>query len=143
MGRVVRSAGAIVLGLVVVLIFIIAIEWMSSILHPFPPGVDPSDIEACRAHVARYPAWVLLLAVLGWWLCTFVSSWLSTHIGYKKHPAHGILVGAILLTLAVVNMAMLPYPAWFWILNLVGFPACSCAGIMLGCGRRLSHPAME
>lgn len=131
-----RSVAAVVIGLVAALIFVVGVEWMSSILHPFPPGVDPSDIEACRAHVARCPAWVLLLAVLGWGLCAFTSSWLSTRVGPKRHPAHGILVGAVLLTLAVVNMAMLPYPAWFWILNLAGFPACCYAGIVLGRGRR-------
>ncbi len=133
-----RSVGAVAIGLVAALVLVVGVEWMSSILHPFPPGVDPSDIEACRAHVARYPAGVLLLAVLGWGLCVFVSSWLSTRIGPGRHPAHGILVGAILLTLAVVNMAMLPYPAWFWILNLVGFPACCYAGIMLGRRRRVA-----
>ncbi len=130
-----RSIGAVVVGLTAALVFVVGVEWMGSILHPFPPGVDPSDIEACRAHVARYPAWVLLLVVLGWGLCTFVSSWLSTRIGSKRHPAHGILIGAILLTLAIVNMAMLPYPVWFWILNLFGFPACCYAGVMLGRGR--------
>ncbi len=131
-----RSVGAVIIGLVAALILAIGVEWMSSILHPFPPGVDPSDIEAIRAHVARYPAGGLLLAGLGWGLCTFAGSWFSTRIGPKRHPAHGILVGAILLTLAVVNMAMLPYPAWFWILNLLGFPACCYAGIVLGRGRR-------
>jgi hypothetical protein len=131
-----HSAGAVVVGLAAALIFVVGVEWMSSVLHPFPPGVDPSDIEVCRAHVARYPAGVLLLAALGWGLGTFVSSWLSTRIGPGRHPAPGIVIGAILLTLAGVNMAMLPYPVWFWILNLVGFPAGCYAGVMLGRGRQ-------
>ena len=136
MGFVVRSVGAVVIGLVASVVFVVGVEWMSLILHPLPPGVDLSDIEACRDHVARYPAMVLLLAGLGWNLGTFVSSWLSTRIGHRRHPAHGFLVGVVLLALAVVNMAMLPYPAWFWILNLVGFPACCYAGVMPGRGRR-------
>ena len=64
-----------------------------------------------------------------------VSSWLATRIGLKRHPAHGIVAGSILLLLAVVNMAMLPYPIWFWILNLVVFPVCFCLGAKLGRAR--------
>ena len=131
MGKVVRGVGAVLAGLLAALVFVIGVERMSSILHPFPPGVDPSDIEVCRAPVARYPVGVLLLAGLGWWLGTFLSSWLSTRIGHNRNRAHGYLVGAILLALAVVNMSMLPYPGWFWILNLTCFPACCCGGVLL------------
>jgi hypothetical protein len=135
MGAVLRGVGAVIIGLVAATIFAVGVEWMGSILHPFPPGVDPADLAACRAHVARYPAGVLLLASLGWGLGTFVSSWLATRLGTKRHVAHGAVVGAVLLVLAVVNMAMLPYPIWFWILNLVVFTAGCCFGTMLGRGR--------
>jgi hypothetical protein len=127
--------GAVIAGLIAAMAFVVGVEWMSSILHPLPPGVDPTDLEACRAHVARYPAEVLLLVALGWGLGTFVSSWLATRMGPKRHPAHGIVAGSILLVLAVVNMAMLPYPIWFWIMNLVVFPACFCFAARLGRGR--------
>ena len=136
MGSVFRCMGAVVIGLLAAMIFVVGVEWMSSILHPFPPGVDTSDLEVCRAHVSRYPAGVLLLAVLGWTLGTFVSSWIATRMGHNRHPAHGIVTGAILLALAVMNMAMLPYPAWFWVLNLVAFPACGYFGSRLGRGGR-------
>ena len=131
-----RPMAAVGAGLLAALIFAIGVEGMSSVLHPFPPGVDPSDLEACRAHVASYPAGVLLLASLGWGIGTFVSSWLATRIGYRRHPWQGFVVGTILLALALVNMSMLPYPWWFWILNLVVFPAGCYAGTMLGRGLR-------
>jgi hypothetical protein len=68
MGSLIRSAGAVAAGLAAAFIFVMGVEWMSSVLHPFLPGVDPSNIEACKAHVARYPAGVLLLAGVGWGL---------------------------------------------------------------------------
>ena len=136
MGVIFRSMGAVIAGLIVAMVFVIGAEYMSSILHPFPPGADPTDLATCRAHVARYPAGVLLLASLGWGLGTLASSWLATRLGPKRHAAHGFAVGLILLALAVANMAMLPYPAWFWILNLIVFPACFCFGARLGRERR-------
>ena len=124
---VIRSVGAVSVGLVVAMILIVGVEGLSSVLHPFPPGVDGTDIEACKAHVARYPAGVLVLVVFVWGATTLVSSWVATRLGTGRHPGHGILVGSILLAAVIFNMAMLPYPLWFWI-NVITFPVCIAWG---------------
>lgn len=131
-GSVARSVIAVVLALVLALVCIIGVEVMGSMLHPLPPGLDPGDPEVIKGHVVRYPPGVLLLGGLGWGLTTLLSAWLATRLGSGRHPAHGILVGSILLSAAIANMLMLPYPLWFWILNLVAFPAAFCLGAMLG-----------
>jgi hypothetical protein len=130
--KILRSLFAVFAGLAVAVCFMIGVELASAVLHPFPPGFDPRDPEACRAHVARYPAGVLALVVPAWGLCTLVSSWLATRIGTARHAAHGIVVGSILILLAVFNMAMLPYPIWFWVGNLLVLPACLFLGVRLG-----------
>lgn len=126
----IRVVGAVMVGLIVAFIGVVLVELGSSVLHPFPPGFDPHDFEACKAHVARYPAWVLALAMLTWGLTVFAGSWVSTRLGARRHPVHGIVVGTILLAAAIFNMAMLPYPIWFWG-NVVLFPACCLAGVRL------------
>ena len=131
-GSIARSVIAVVLGLALALALVIGVEVISSILHPLPPGVDPNDVEVMKEHVARYPPAGLLLAGLAWGLVTLLSTWLATRLGAGRHPAHGILVGLILLSAAIMNMLMLPYPTWFWILNLVVFPAGICLGAWLG-----------
>ena len=122
MGVVSRSIGAIIAGVITAMLFAVGVEYMSSILHPFPPGADLTDPATIRAQVARYPARVLFLCSVGWGIGTLASSWIATRLGPNRHAAHGIAVGLILLALAVANMAMLPYPAWFWVSNLVLFP---------------------
>jgi uncharacterized membrane-anchored protein len=134
-GSVVRSVVAVLLGLSAAIFFAAVVEGVSSILHPFPPGVDPTNYDAVKAHVARYPAWVLLLVVPAWGLGTFVSAWLATRLGSGRHLAHGIVVGSILLVAAVANMLMLPYPVWFWVANLVMFPLGFTLGARLGQSR--------
>jgi len=131
-GSIVRSGVAVIVGLVAAMVVVVGNEALSSILHPFPPGFDATSNEAMKAHVARYPAWVLLLGGLGWGLATLVSSWLATRLGTGRHPAHGIVLGSILLAAAVGNMLMLPYPIWFWVENLVLFPVCFILGAKLG-----------
>lgn len=129
-----RSAAAVLAGFVIAFIGVVGVELMSSILHPLPPGTDPNDFQACCEHVARYPAGVLLLCGVAWWLVVFLSCWVATRLGTNRHLAHGIVLGLILLALAVFNMSMLPYPGWFWI-NVVTFPACSYLGSRLGSRR--------
>jgi len=131
-GSVVRSVVAVVLGLTAAMFFIVGVEGVSSVLHPFPPGLDPTSNDDMKAHVAAFPTWVLLLCDAGWGLGVFVSSWLATRLGSGRHFAHGIVVGSILLAAAVANMLMLPYPVWFWVANLVGFPVCFTLGAKLG-----------
>ena len=128
--KLVRGIAAVIAALLLSFVGFVGVEFVSSVLHPFPPGADPADMEVCRAHVARYPTGVLLLCAVGWWLSVFAGGWLATRLGTNRHVAHGIIVGMILLAMAVANMMMLPYPSWFWI-NLLTFPAFCAAGIWL------------
>lgn len=127
-----RSLFALLAGLAVALVLVLGVELLSGLVHPFPPGVDPTDLEACRAHVARYPGWVLGVVVVLWGLTTFLSSWTATRLGTGQHPAHGLLIGGFLLAMVILNMSMLPYPGWFVIANLLIFPLSSYWGAHRG-----------
>ncbi len=122
------SVLAVAVSLIAAFALVIAIEGVSAVYHPAPPGMDPTDIEACKAHVANYPQRLLAVVVLAWGLTTFASVWIATRLGAFRHFAHGIAVGSLLLILVIVNMLMLPYPLWFELANLVVMPL----GVLLG-----------
>lgn len=131
-----RSAGSVMLGLIVAFMLVVAVEFISAVLHPFPPDFEPSQ-EAMFAHVANYPAWVLaLLGGAGWAVTAFVSTWLATRLGTGRHPAHGIAVGVVLLVAAGFNISMLPYPVWFMVLDCFILPLGIYFGIRLGTATR-------
>src|SRR5688572_32400331 len=44
-GSVTRSIAAVIAGLVLAMVLIVAVEVFSSLFHPFPPDVDPTDLE--------------------------------------------------------------------------------------------------
>jgi hypothetical protein len=133
----VRSVGSVVAGLVVAFILVVAAEVFSSIYHPLPPGVDPTDYEACKRHVANYPTWVLAVGAAIWAAAPLAGAWLATRLGTARHPAHGMVVGAILLALAGMNMAMLPYPIWFPIVIVLTFSLGTILGVRLAKGPRI------
>jgi hypothetical protein len=138
-GSITRGVVAVVLGFLVAAFFIVAVEGVCAVLYPFPDGVDPTDIEVCKAHVAQLPASAFLIGVVGWGLAAFTSSWAATRLGANRHPAHGIGLGLLLLAAAVLNMLMLPYPAWFWVAVLIALPVCFLLGARLGRGRSLDQ----
>ncbi|MCY2967364.1 MAG: hypothetical protein NT069_27640 [Planctomycetota bacterium] len=127
-----RSVGAVVAGLVVTAAIVVGVEIFSAIFHPFPPGVDPSDLEVCKAQVARYPTWLLACAAAGWCVSSLAGSWLATRLGTARHPAHGATVWIALQAMAAANMAMLPYAMWFPIVIEVGLPLAAFFGIRKG-----------
>ena len=138
-----RSAAAITVSLVVAMALIIAVEVVTGIFHPFPPGVDTSDHEVIKAHVAKFPHWVLAIGIVGWGGTTFVSAWIATRMGAGRHPAHGIAIGSLLLLAAAFNMFMLPYPVWFELGNLLILPLAIFGAVKVGRAPRPCQPVVE
>ncbi len=106
----------IVAGLLIAFLLIIAVELVSAAVHPLPPDFGGTQEEMC-AHVARYPQWVLALAVPAWALTAFAGVWTGQRVGGR--PA-ALFVGLLLTAAVLCNVAMLPYPLWFKILAVVG-----------------------
>jgi len=128
--RLIQGVTAVLAGLLLAFAGVIGVEYVGPLLYPFPEGMDLNDGAAMKQHVARYPTGVLLVCACGWWLTVVGSCWLATRLGSARHASHGIVVGTILLLFAILNMFLLPYPAWFWI-NVIAFPASGLAGIWL------------
>ena len=129
-----RSIGALVAGLVLAAVLVFALEVVTLALHPFPPGVDPNDFEVCKAHVAKFPEWVLALGTAAWATTALASSALATRLGAGRHPAHGYLIGVLLWAMVALNVSMLPYPAWFKVANILLIPLAAWFGVKFGRG---------
>ncbi len=127
-----RSIGAVVLSLVVAFVLLIAVELLSSILHPWPENFSGTREEVER-QVATYPSWILaFLGGAGWGGIMFLITWLATRLGAGRHRGHGLCIGAVFLGLVIMNMSMLPYPFWFWIFMLIVQPTAAYLGTTLG-----------
>lgn len=127
----IRSTIAVFLGLVLAFMLAVAVEVFSAVVHPFPADFDGS-FESVAEHVANYPAWILALCGLMYGVGVLASTWLATRLGTGRHPAHGAVVGAMLLMAILYNMVKLPYPSWFEAGMLILFPLGTYFGIRLG-----------
>jgi hypothetical protein len=129
-----RTILAVVAGMALALVLVIAVEAFSAVVHPVPPGFTGTMDEMCQ-HVARYPDWVLGVVVVAYSATALASTWVARRIGGR---VGGIAV-ILILTLAIVfNLTKLPYAMWFKVVMLICFAvACYLGGI--GGLRMLSH----
>jgi hypothetical protein len=118
----------IIAGMVLAFALVIAVEVFSSIVHPVPPGFTGTMDEMCE-HVARYPHWVLGVAVIAWSATGFLGTWIATKIGGR---GAGAVVSLLLLTALAFNIAKLPYTTWFKALMPVSLPAACYLALILG-----------
>lgn len=101
-----RGAVAVIAGLVVALILVIAVEAFSEVVHPRPPDFQNTMEETC-AHVERYPVWVLAVVIPMWAGIAFASRWLA---GRLRNRISALFVGILLFGAAAFNVSMPPYP---------------------------------
>lgn len=127
MATAVRTVIAIIAGMVASFVLIIGMEAFSAVVHPFPPDFKGTMEEVC-AHVARYPPWVLAVAVPAWGIAAFLGTWIANKVGNR---GAAIFVGLLLLASVVYNVSKLPYYTWFKVACLVVIPIALGLGILL------------
>lgn len=128
---VLRTVGAMVAGIVVVGILVVAVELFSGIVHPFPEDFDGS-IHEVREHVERYPHWVLAVAVVAWGFTALAGTWTAGWLGNRASAA---ILGLLLVAAVILNIAQLPYPIWFKTVILIVIPLAGAYGYRLSSRR--------
>jgi hypothetical protein len=125
MKSVLRIPLAVVAGLALAFALVVAVEFFSSVVHPFPANFDGN----IPAHVKRYPQWVLAVVVPMWGATAAAATWLASRIGGRLA---GATVTLLLAAALAFNLSMLPYVMWFKIAMPAAFFISCLAGIRLG-----------
>ncbi|HJU69664.1 MAG TPA: hypothetical protein VJ650_15600 [Gemmatimonadaceae bacterium] len=92
MGRII---GGILLGVMIAVAVVFAIELVVQQIFPAPADFNMRDAEAVRARVASLPAWVILAVLVGWVVGTGIGSWAAVRVGRTTSLWPGLVVGAI------------------------------------------------
>src|SRR5262245_38475372 len=106
MKSVMRTLLAVVAGMVVALVLVVAVEFFSSIVHPIPADFKGTIPD----HVRRYPDWVLGVVVLMWGGTIVAATWVASRFG---NLVAGLIVVALLAWALTFNLTKLPYTMWF------------------------------
>ena len=88
-----RTLAAILVGMLLALVLVVAVEGFSAVAHPLPEDFGGTPEELYR-HVERYPHWVLALVVPAWAVTALVGTWTAKRMGNLCSYA---IVGLLLL----------------------------------------------
>ena len=129
MKNVLRIVLAVVAGMALAFVLVVAVEMFSAIVHPFPPGLDPNAPGSIPEHVRRYPGWILAVCGLMWGATAAAATWVASRIGGRLA---GALVTLLLAAALAFNLSMLPYVMWFKIAMPAAFFVACLIGIRSG-----------
>ena len=110
-----RSILAVLGGGIVCGILIFAVEALGSRIYPLPPDLDPTDLEALKAATAALPAGAYLFVLIGWFVGPLAGSWVAARLAPGSPLVHGMIVAGLVAGSAILNLAVLPHPAWMWV----------------------------
>lgn len=118
-----RKISAVVLGVVVAVVLIIAIEALGHSAYPVPQGLDISNSEAMQAYVMGLPIGALLFVMGAWLVATLAGGLLACFIARETPLVYAAIVGGLVLLGTVINLMSVPHPPWFSITSVLAIIA--------------------
>jgi hypothetical protein len=114
----IRSIVGVFIGLVVAFVTVAVVEVINLLIFPPPADFDVNDPAALAALIAEAPAYKLVLVPVAWFLAAVTGGWVAAKIAKRAALVHAFIIAALLIAMAVMNMRMIPHPAWFWVAGL-------------------------
>jgi nicotinamide riboside transporter PnuC len=118
-----RKVAAVVLGIIVAVVFIIAIEALGHSVYPVPEGLDITDTEAMQAYVTGLPIGALLFVMGAWLVATLAGGLLACFIARETPLVYSAVVGGLVLLGTIINLMSVPHPSWFSITSVLAIIA--------------------
>ncbi len=120
-----RTALALVLGLLVAFVTIMLIEQVSHMIFPLPNDIDWNDSSAATQFMNQLPVAALLLVLFAWCSGIILGILTAAWIARRVRGRFVLAIGGFISIAAIANMWMLPHPIWFMALTMVMLPAVS------------------
>lgn len=120
---------AIVGGLAAAALTVGVVEWLSSLFHLLPAGIDYNDRANMTAAISALPASAFGAVLVAWGLGALAGAYAATRIG--RHAGIGYLIGVLIAAGAVANLLMIPHPAWMWAGAAIVIPLGTLAGVRM------------
>ena len=118
-----RKIIAVVLGVVVAVALIIAIEALSHVVYPVPEGLDLTNPEALQAYVMDMPITALFFVLGAWLVATLVGGLLACFIAKETPLIYSAIIGGLVLLGTIINLISIPHPLWFSITAILSIIA--------------------
>jgi hypothetical protein len=136
-----QNLAATLAGIVIGLVFNMSVLAAAAKLVPPPEGVDPMNAESLAANIDRFGPEHFAGPFLAHALGTFVGALFAVRFSARRSLLSGWIVGAFFLLGGIMATTVIPAPAWFIALDLVGaYAPMAWLGGTLGLALRIDRP---
>lgn len=109
-----RTILGVVLGLIVSVVVIFAVEGVGHTIFPPPPGVNLTDPAQLATVMSKIPFQAKIAVLLAWFLGALAGASTGDLVAGRRAWA-GRIVTLVVLALSAFNMTQIPHPAWFMV----------------------------
>lgn len=114
-----KTVLGVVAGVVIAFLCIFAIEAVSHLLFPPPPGTDLTDPAQVARLMEVMPTAALVMVVVAWFAGALAGGWVANALA--KRALAGWIVALLVIAGGVATMVMIPHPPWMWAAG-IGLP---------------------
>lgn len=114
-----KSVVAILMGLFAGVIVIYLIESISHQIYPMPNGLKIENKQALEEWMNTLPAGANFLVLVAWLLGSTVGGFVASYMDRANAKTSTIGVGIFLLIATLMNLYLIPHPAWMWIGGII------------------------
>lgn len=119
----VRKISAVVLGIVIAIAIVAAVESLGHAVYPVPPDVRFDDPAQYQAYVAGLPAGALMFVLAAWVLGALIGGLIACLVAREKPFLYSTIIGGAILAATVMNLVMIPHPLWFSVTAIMSIAA--------------------
>lgn len=130
-----RDIAAVIAGLAVSIIIIMAVQMVGHTLWPPPEGLDWNDTEVVRTYTSQLPFLALLFPIVSYFLGALAGPFVACRIGTLKPLVFVGIIGIVLLASTIANLIQMPHPIWFSILAVAAVIIGGWLALQLGSSR--------
>jgi hypothetical protein len=127
-----RSAIAIVVGLIMGMLTIAIIEAIGMALYPLPTGIDRYDPDSLKTVIATLPLGSFVFVLLAWALGAMHGGGFAAYLSRGQRVLHGLIVGAVFMACGIYELVVIPHPTWFAVIGVLLFLPCAYIGALIG-----------
>lgn len=109
----IRNIVAVVVGLIVAIALVWALQTFSHSVYPPPPGLDLSNPEQLGQFVNSMPPNAFLLVIASYALGTLIGGLTACFIGRSRPYVFATAIGVFVLLGMSTSIMTIPHPLWF------------------------------
>ena len=116
----IRNVLAIIVGLITGSAVNMGLVMAGAQIIPPPAGVDVTDVESIKSHLHLFEFRHFVVPFLAHAVGTLVGAYVAAIIAASYKLMLGLVIGVLFLIFGIINVFMLPPPAWFVVVDLLG-----------------------